>query len=288
MTTLKSDAGTPRTASPRTYRLNEIGLLVAIVVLYVVLTASAAGFLTAGNQLGILRDAATIGIAAWGVTLVIIAGDIDISIGPAVAFSSVLVAKGSAEWGLGIVGAIVMTLVLGTLLGRTGGLSPSAIQRAVVHHHPRRVEHPGRPGALPDRRTARGASAERSDGRAGRQRPGRPDLGGRHAGAVRRLRLRRQVHRLRALGLRHRGQRRGRDAGGHQPQAHPRAAVRHHRSALGGHRRAASPPVSDREMAVPLRVSSSTSSPPSSSAARCSPAAAGACSARCSASCSSP
>ena len=121
MTTLKSDAGTPRTASPRTYRLNEIGLLVAIVVLYVVLTASAAGFLTAGNQLGILRDAATIGIAAWGVTLVIIAGDIDISIGPAVAFSSVLVAKGSAEWGLGIVGAIVMTLVLGTLWGALAG-----------------------------------------------------------------------------------------------------------------------------------------------------------------------
>ena len=121
MTTLQSAAGTPRTAPARTYRLNEIGLLVAIVVLYVVLTSSAAGFLTAGNQLGILRDAATIGIAAWGVTLVIIAGDIDISIGPAVAFSSVLVAKGSAEWGLGIVGAILMTLVLGTLWGALAG-----------------------------------------------------------------------------------------------------------------------------------------------------------------------
>ncbi|MGV9801850.1 ABC transporter permease [Mycobacterium sp. NPDC003449] len=113
--------GAPPATSPRSYRLNEIGLLVAIVVLYVALTASAAGFLTAGNQLGILRDAATIGIAAWGVTLVIVAGDIDISIGPAVAFSSVLVAKGSAEWGLGMVGAIVMTLVLGTLWGALAG-----------------------------------------------------------------------------------------------------------------------------------------------------------------------
>jgi simple sugar transport system permease protein len=89
--------------------------------LYIALSASAAGFLTAGNQLGILRDAATIGIAAWGVTLVIIAGDIDISIGPAVAFSSVLVAKGSAQWGLGIGGAIVLTLVLGTLWGAVAG-----------------------------------------------------------------------------------------------------------------------------------------------------------------------
>lgn len=124
MSTLRSDAhpdATPRAASPRSYRLNEIGLLVAIVALYIALSASAAGFLTAGNQLGILRDAATIGIAAWGVTLVIIAGDIDISIGPAVAFSSVLVAKGSAQWGLGIGGVIVLTLVLGTLWGAVAG-----------------------------------------------------------------------------------------------------------------------------------------------------------------------
>ncbi|WP_158169728.1 ABC transporter permease [Mycolicibacterium smegmatis] len=124
MSTLRSAAhpdATPRSASPRSYRLNEIGLLVAIVALYIALSASAAGFLTAGNQLGILRDAATIGIAAWGVTLVIIAGDIDISIGPAVAFSSVLVAKGSAQWGLGIGGAIVLTLVLGTLWGAVAG-----------------------------------------------------------------------------------------------------------------------------------------------------------------------
>jgi simple sugar transport system permease protein len=124
MTTVQSDArsgGAPTAAPKRLYRLNEIGLLIAIVVLYVALTSSAAGFLTMGNQLGILRDAATIGIAAWGVTLVIIAGDIDISIGPAVAFSSVLVAKGSAEWGLGTVGAIVMTLLLGTLWGAAAG-----------------------------------------------------------------------------------------------------------------------------------------------------------------------
>lgn len=124
MTTIKETAPTgkmSRPASARTYRLNEIGLLVAIVVLYVALTASAGGFLTTGNQLGILRDAATIGIAAWGVTLVIIAGDIDISIGPAVAFSSVLVAKGSAEWGLGILGAIAVTLALGALWGAAAG-----------------------------------------------------------------------------------------------------------------------------------------------------------------------
>ncbi len=102
-------------------RLNEIGLVVAIAVLYIVLGITAAGFLNTGNQLGILRDAATIGIAAWGVTLVIIAGEIDISIGPAVAFASVLVAMGSADWGLGVVGAIVLTLLAGIGWGAVAG-----------------------------------------------------------------------------------------------------------------------------------------------------------------------
>ncbi|MGW0002574.1 ABC transporter permease [Nocardia grenadensis] len=105
----------------RSHQLNEIGLVVAIAALYVVLGLTASGFLDGSNQLGILRDAATIGIAAWGVTLVIIAGDIDISIGPAVAFASVLVAMGSTQWGLGVFGAVLLTLVLGAAWGALAG-----------------------------------------------------------------------------------------------------------------------------------------------------------------------
>lgn len=103
------------------HRLNEIGLLAAILILYVVLGLSASGFLSLDNQLSLLRNAATIGIAAWGVTLVIIAGEIDISIGPAVAFASVVVAKGATEWNLGVVGAIMLTLAMGVLWGALAG-----------------------------------------------------------------------------------------------------------------------------------------------------------------------
>jgi simple sugar transport system permease protein len=103
------------------HRLNEIGLLAAILLLYIVLGLSASGFLSLDNQLGLLRNAATIGIAAWGVTLVIIAGEIDISIGPAVAFASVVVAKGATEWNLGVAGAIVLTLLMGVLWGALAG-----------------------------------------------------------------------------------------------------------------------------------------------------------------------
>ncbi|MFC4561330.1 ABC transporter permease [Nocardiopsis mangrovi] len=103
------------------HRLNEIGLLAAILILYVVLGLTASGFLSPDNQLGLLRNAATIGIAAWGVTLVIIAGEIDISIGPAVAFASVIVAKGATEWNLGVIGAIMVTLAMGVLWGALAG-----------------------------------------------------------------------------------------------------------------------------------------------------------------------
>ncbi|MEE2048175.1 ABC transporter permease, partial [Nocardiopsis tropica] len=57
----------------------------------------------------------------WGVTLVIVAGEIDISIGPAVAFASVIVAKGATEWNIGVGGAIVLTLVMGVLWGALAG-----------------------------------------------------------------------------------------------------------------------------------------------------------------------
>lgn len=120
-TTTHTAQPTRRARTLPAHRLNEIGLVVAIVLLYIVLGLSAAGFVSLDNQLGMLRDAATIGIAAWGVTLVIIAGEIDISIGPAVAFSSVLVALGSSQWGLGLAGAIVLTLVVGTAAGALAG-----------------------------------------------------------------------------------------------------------------------------------------------------------------------
>ncbi|MDQ0784585.1 ABC transporter permease [Streptomyces sp. B3I8] len=126
--TLVSDKPSGPTSSPagavrfrRLRHLNELGLLSAVVVLYIVLGVIAGGFLSADNQLGILRDAATVGIPALGVTLVIIAGEIDISIGPAVAFASVLFAKAASEWDFGLPIALLLTLIAGALWGSAAG-----------------------------------------------------------------------------------------------------------------------------------------------------------------------
>lgn len=69
--------------------INEIGLLVVIAILYLVFSLNAHGFISLNNQMNVLRDAATIGIAARAMTLIIISGEIDVSVGPMVAFVSV-------------------------------------------------------------------------------------------------------------------------------------------------------------------------------------------------------
>ncbi len=44
--------------------INEIGLLVVIAILYLVFSLNAPRFISLNNQMNVLRDAATIGIAA--------------------------------------------------------------------------------------------------------------------------------------------------------------------------------------------------------------------------------
>lgn len=112
------------TAQPegrRKMRMNEISLFVAIGILYLVFAATAGGFMSFNNQISILRDAATIGIAAWAATLVIIAGEIDVSVGPMVAFTSVALAF-LLQWGVPTPIGFVLAIGLGALIGSVAGV----------------------------------------------------------------------------------------------------------------------------------------------------------------------
>jgi sugar transport system permease protein len=101
--------------------MNELSLFVAIVILYVVFTATASGFMSFNNQINILRDAATIGIAAWAATLIIISGEIDVSVGPMVAFISVILAY-LLQWGIPTPVAFALAIMAGALLGAIPGI----------------------------------------------------------------------------------------------------------------------------------------------------------------------
>jgi ribose/xylose/arabinose/galactoside ABC-type transport system permease subunit len=104
-----------------TQQLNEGGLAVALLLLIVVLGLRSPYFATIDNMWAILGDAALIGIVAWASTLVIVAGEIDLSIGPAVAFWGVVLAECNGKWNLPLGLAILATLVGGTAVGAFAG-----------------------------------------------------------------------------------------------------------------------------------------------------------------------
>ncbi|HDX6827141.1 TPA: ABC transporter permease [Escherichia coli] len=101
--------------------INEIGLLVVIAILYLVFSLNAPGFISLNNQMNVLRDAATIGIAAWAMTLIIISGEIDVSVGPMVAFVSVCLAF-LLQFEVPLAIACLLVLLLGALMGTLAGV----------------------------------------------------------------------------------------------------------------------------------------------------------------------
>ncbi len=72
------------------YFAREAIIEIVLVALCIFLAIRADGFLSVGNFLNILRNVSLQGIIALGMTMVIIAGEIDLSVGSAVAFSGCL------------------------------------------------------------------------------------------------------------------------------------------------------------------------------------------------------
>lgn len=79
--------------------LLDYGILIAIAVLYAVLAVQTDSFLTVRNQLNILDQAHQIGLLAIGVTIVIIAGGFDLSLGAIFAMAGVVAAMVARDLG---------------------------------------------------------------------------------------------------------------------------------------------------------------------------------------------
>jgi ribose/xylose/arabinose/galactoside ABC-type transport system permease subunit len=70
--------------------IREWGILLALVILVAVVALASPSFLTRQNILNILRQVSVVGIIACGMTLVIVSGTIDLSVGSIVSFASVV------------------------------------------------------------------------------------------------------------------------------------------------------------------------------------------------------
>ncbi|GAH35449.1 unnamed protein product, partial [marine sediment metagenome] len=107
-------------------RIMELVLL----LLCVYLAIRAEGFLTLENLLLVLRNVSMQGVIAFGMTMVIISGEIDLSVGSAVAFAGCLTAyltgllggpRGAMPTGVAILLAVVSSIALGFALGCATG-----------------------------------------------------------------------------------------------------------------------------------------------------------------------
>lgn len=97
------------------------GLLVVFIALYVALSLVTPTFFTVGNQLNILQNAAFFGIVAFAMTLVIVSGEIDISVGSMAALSSALVGVFVVKHGLPMIVAVVLVLGIAAAIGAFAG-----------------------------------------------------------------------------------------------------------------------------------------------------------------------
>ncbi len=102
----------------------NLGIMVALAVMCIFLAvfpATSSSFLTPKNVFNILRQISTNMLLACGMTMVIILGGIDLSVGSIIALSGVLSAGCVARYGLPIPAALLVGVLVGLLIGCING-----------------------------------------------------------------------------------------------------------------------------------------------------------------------
>lgn len=99
--------------------LGRQGILVAFVVFMIVFTIADMKFISVDNLLSVVRSSAILGVMALGVTFVVISGNLDLSVGSMMSFSTIVVLDLHDKVGpaLAIPMMFAMTLILGALIG---------------------------------------------------------------------------------------------------------------------------------------------------------------------------
>ncbi|ETX30384.1 ABC transporter permease [Roseivivax isoporae] len=100
--------------------LRRHGLLVAFALFLALVAVQAEAFLTPSNVLDVLRQVSIIGMMALGVTFVVVAGRLDLSVGSMLTLLTVIVVDRTNAFGPGL--AILVTLLAGLAAGAWNGL----------------------------------------------------------------------------------------------------------------------------------------------------------------------
>ncbi|MGD1885655.1 MAG: ABC transporter permease [Cohaesibacteraceae bacterium] len=95
------------------------GILIAFVLFMIAFALGNARFLDPDNLMGVVRSSAILGVMALGVTFVVISGNLDLSVGSMMSFSTIVVLDLHDKIGpeLAIPSMFAMTLCLGAFIG---------------------------------------------------------------------------------------------------------------------------------------------------------------------------
>jgi ribose transport system permease protein len=118
----------PRALSMRRIKAEHIrdyGIVAFAIALFIYFSVASSVFLTKNNLLNLVYQNATIGVAACAVTLTIIAGNFDLSLGSIFVLAEVLAAWAAVHWG--VWWAFPIALVAGAAMGAINGLLVSKV-----------------------------------------------------------------------------------------------------------------------------------------------------------------
>ena len=104
------------------FATRESGVFVALIVLCIIMTFSSPYFLKPENLFNVLRSMSTIGIMAIGMTMVIVSGGIDLSVGSVAAVSAMVTARQMTYAGWSPWLAFFTGIIVGLLCGGVNGL----------------------------------------------------------------------------------------------------------------------------------------------------------------------
>lgn len=99
----------------------ELGTLIALAILVVFFSIASPIFLSIENLLNITRQVAVVSLLAVGMTIVIISGGIDLSVGSIIAFVGIITSSAIKDYGIPILIAIIIGLFVGAITGIVNG-----------------------------------------------------------------------------------------------------------------------------------------------------------------------
>ena len=102
-------------------KIRELGVLAALLLMFIVMSIASPYFLSITNIFNVMRNMSTIGVMAIGMTMIIITGGIDLSVGSILAVTAIVMARLMFH-GVGTISAVFAGFISGGILGMANGL----------------------------------------------------------------------------------------------------------------------------------------------------------------------